>query len=278
MINVFALMTTISKASKPRRILTSMKRVMTLRCVAVTAAIIACASKTDSTRVSGSTDTLRSQPVVASGDSAPVPMVASGDSAPVPVVTPGGSAQASQKPTVRLVDFVVPGIMEDPVGKIEVTTGRGVDTLPGLTTVFSPIVTDDGLIHGLAMTPARVGENGYDYDPLTKNLTVFPLPSEVNGFFHETELSSDAKYVAYVAHVQSGLTWAVVRSWPSLAVVAQTSPSEGYPSDVSFDEIKWQSPNRFHISYRISSGSSIVVEGDPRSGKIKVDTVSTPQN
>ncbi len=179
---------------------------------------------------------------------------------------------------VRLVDFVVPGIMEDPVAKIEVTTGRGVDTIPGLTTVFTPIVTDDGLIHGLAMIPARVGENGYDYDPLTRKLTVFPLPAEVSGFFHETELSSDAKYVAYVAHVQSGQTWAVIRSWPGMTVVAQTSPSEGYPSDVSFDEIKWRSPSHFHISYRINSGSSIVVEADTRSGTIKIDTVSAPQN
>lgn len=266
-----------------------MKRFFALRRVAVIATIIACVSKTDSTKVAGSADTIRTQPVVASGDSAPVPALASGDSALVPVVTsgdrrplpavaPGGSAEASQKPTVRLVDYVVPGIMEDPVAKIEVTTGRGVDTLPGLTTEFEPIVTDDGSIHGLAMVPTRVGENGYDYDPLTKRLTVFPLPSEVNGFFHETELSGDAKYVAYVAHVQSGQTWAVVRSWPGMAVVAQTSPSEGYPSDVSFDEIKWQSPNHFRISYRINSGSSIVVEGDPRSGRIKVDTVSTPQN
>ena len=257
-----------------------MKPPIPVRCIAaaVIAAIIACVSRTDSTKVSGSADTIRTLPAATSGDSAPVPVLASGESTSVLALAPKGSARESQKPTVRLVDYVVPGNMEDPVAKIEITTGRGVDTLPGLTTVFDPIVTDDGLIHGLAMVPTRMGENGYDYDPLTKKLTVFPLPSEVNGFFHETELSSDAKYVAYVAHVQSGQTWAVVRSWPGMAVVAQTSPSEGYPSDVSFDEIKWQSPNHFRISYRINSGSSIVVEGDPRSGRIKVDTVSTPQN
>ena len=167
--------------------------------------------------------------------------------------------------------------MEDPVAKIEVTTGRSVDTIPGLTTVFVPTVTSDGLVHGIAMIPTRKGNNGYDYDPRTRKLTLFPLPPEVSEFFG-AELSSDANYLAYVAHVQSGKTWAAVRSWPSMTVVARTSPSDGYPSDVGYDEIAWKSPDRFHISYRIYSGSFIVVEGDPRSGTMKVDTVATQPN
>ncbi len=223
---------------------------------AVTAAAVACVSKNDSTRVSQSLDTSRTNLVV----------------------TPLDSAPAGTKPTVRLVDFAVHGIMADSVAKVEVTTGSAVDTIPGLFTSLRPIATNDGMIHGIAMTAGGEAKNGYDYDLRTRKLTVFPLPSDVSGFFHEIELNNDAKYVAYVAHVQSGQTWAVVRSWPSMTPVTRTPPSEGYPSDVGYDKVAWLGPNYFQISYRIGSGPSIVVEGDPRSGRMKVDTVSTQQN
>jgi hypothetical protein len=222
----------------------------------ITAAAVACVSKNDSTRISQSLDTSRTNAVVAPLDSAP----------------------AAPKPTVRLVDFAIHEIMADSVAKVEVTAGSAVDTIPGLFTSLSPIATNDGMIHGIAMTAGGEAKNGYDYDSRTRKLTLFPLPSDVSGFFHEIELNNDAKYVAYVAHVQSGQTWAVVRSWPSMTLVARTAPSEGYPSDVGYDQVAWLGPYRFQISYRIGSGPSVVAEGDPRSTRMKVDTVSKPQN
>lgn len=164
--------------------------------------------------------------------------------------------------------------MADSVAKVEVTAGGAVDTIPGLFTSLSPIATSDAMIHGIATTAGGEAKNGYDYEVRAKKLTVFPLPSDVNGFFHKIELNTDAKYVAYVAHVQSGQTWAVVRSWPSMTLVARTAPSEGYASDVGYDQVAWLGSDRFQISYRISSGPWIVIEGDVRAGNVKIDTVT----
>jgi hypothetical protein len=222
----------------------------------VTALVVACVSKNPSTSDSQSVDTSSSNLVVRHLD----------------------SARAEHKPAVRLVEFGVHGIMADSVAKVEITFGSAVDTIPGLFTSLNPIAANDGTIHGIGMTEGGEAKTGYDYDSRTKRLTVFSLPSDVNGFFHEIALSSDAKYVAYVAHVQSGQTWAVVRSWPSMALVKRTPPSEGYPSDVGYDQVAWLGSNHFRISYRISLGPSIVVEGDPRSGRMNVDTVPTPQH
>jgi hypothetical protein len=168
--------------------------------------------------------------------------------------------------------------MADSVARVEVTTRGTADTIPGLFTSLEPIVTKDGMIHGIAMTAGGEAKNGYDYDPQTRKLSLFSLPSDVNGFFHEIELSPDATFVAYVAHVQSGQTWAVVRAWPSMTIAARTPPSEGYPSDVGYDRVAWFGLDSFHISYRISAGPSVVLEGNPRSGSMTVDTVSTPQH
>jgi hypothetical protein len=143
-------------------------------------------------------------------------------------------------------------------------------------TSLDPVITNDGMIHGISMTAGGEASNGYDYEPRTKRLTVFKLPSDVNGFFHEIEINADAKCVAYVAHVQSGQTWAVVRLWPGMTLLTRTSPSDGYPSDVGYDQVEWKDLDHYRISYRIRSGSWIVVQGDARNGMMKVDTVSTP--
>jgi hypothetical protein len=154
-----------------------------------------------------------------------------------------------------------------------VTLGSAVDTLPDLLTSLDPIITSDGLIHGIAMAADGRATRGFDYNPQIRKLTVFPLPPDLNGWFHEVRLNADATFVAYVAHVKSGQTWAVIRSWPDLSPVARTAASEGFPSDVGYDLVEWLGPTRFRISYRISSGPSIVVEGRSRSGAMKVDTV-----
>jgi hypothetical protein len=183
------------------------------------------------------------------------------------------SVEPASQPAVRLIDFAFHGIESDSVARLEVTIGATVDTVPGLFTSLAPVITNDGVIHGIAMAANGSATHGYDYDPQTRKLILFPLPSDLNGSFHEIEINADAKFVAYVAHVESGETWAVVRSWPSLAAVTRTPASEGFPSDVGYDEVKWLGPDRFHISYRIRSGRSIVVEGDPRTRAMKVDTI-----
>jgi hypothetical protein len=182
----------------------------------------------------------------------------------------------ASQPTVRLIDFGFHGIEADSVARLEVTIGTAADTVPGLFTSITPIVTNDGMIHGISMAADGTATHGYDYNPWTRKLVLFPLPPDLNGSFHEIEINADAQFVAYVAHVKSGQTWAVVRTWPSLAPVIRTPPSEAFPSDVGYDEVKWVAPNRFHISYRISSGPSIIVEGHPRTRAMVVDTIPWP--
>jgi len=172
------------------------------------------------------------------------------------------------------VDYSVHGIEAEAVAKVEVRVGGTIDTIPKLVTFLTPVVTNDGVLHGIAMTDEGLAVEGFDYDPRTKQLTRFPLPGDLNGSFPEIEINADARFVAYIAHTEAGGTWAVIRSWPALKEAMRASPSEGYPSDVSYDQVKWLSPTRFHISYRIRSGAMISVEGDVMTEAMKVDTAT----
>jgi hypothetical protein len=202
-------------------------------------------------------------------------VAAHSDSARESVVASADPAVSAPPTTARLVDFALKVMGEDSVATIEVTSGASVDTIPGLLTSFDPKVTSDGIVHGIATSDDGTATKGYDYNPLRKQLSVFPLPPDLNGVFHEIELNNNAKYLAYVAHLESGQTWAVVRSWPQLAIVVRTPPSDGWPSDVGYDQVSWLDSDHFKLSYRISSGPSILVEGDANARTMKIDTVGT---
>jgi hypothetical protein len=203
--------------------------------------------------------------------------------ASIPVIDSSALAKASDtrpglKPTVRLVDYAVHGgDMTDTVAKVEVTLGSAVDTIPGVLTSLSPIATNDGMVHGIAMTGEGFVSRGYDYNARTRKLTVLSLPPDVNPYNQDIELNDDAQFVAYIANANK--TWAVVRSWPSMAEVARTLPSEGFPSDNAGDNlVGWTGLYQFQFHYRISSGPVILVEGDAQRRTIKVDTLSTVPN
>jgi hypothetical protein len=234
----------------------AIKKVATLSCLI---AALACAKEQTSSQAAGTVDTSPPQVGVVV-DTAP----------PAAVV----DSLAGTKPSVQLVDAETNGIEAEPVEKIEVKLGSTIDTIPKLLTSLMPVVTNDGIIHGIAMTDGGVASDGFDYDPRTKKITRFPLPSDLNGAFHEIEINADARFVAYIAHTEVGGTWAVIRSWPSLKEVMRSATSEGYPSDVSYDQVKWLDPNRFQISYRIRSGAIISIEGDLATKGVKVDTAA----
>jgi hypothetical protein len=167
--------------------------------------------------------------------------------------------------------------LTDTVAKVEVTLGNAVDTIPGVLTSLNPVATNDGMVHGIAMTGEGFVSRGYDYDARTKKLTVLSLPPDVNPYNQDIELNPDAKFVAYLANAHK--TWAVVRSWPSMAEVARTLPSEGFPSDYAGASlVGWTGLYQFQFHYRISSGPVILVEGDAQRRTMKVDTVATLPN
>jgi hypothetical protein len=180
------------------------------------------------------------------------------------------------KPTVRLVDYGVRDL-SDTVAKVEVTLGGAVDTIPRVLASLRPITTDDGIIHGIAMTGESFVSSGYDYNARTRKLTRFPLPADLNTSYQNIKLNEDAKFFGYIAHIESGQTWAVVRRWPDMVVVARTQPSDLYPSEGTDDErVEWPGAYQFQFQYRISSGSYIVVDGDAQQRTMKVDTVAPP--
>jgi len=245
----------------------AIKKLATLASIA---AILGCAKEQSSYQREASVDT--TPPEANLADSLPQPRTQADSSAPrANVVDPS----ASTKPLVRLVDSSIHGIESEAVAKIEVTFGGRTDTIPNLVTFLKPVVTNDGILHGIAMTDEGVANEGYDYDPRTKQLTRFPLPADINGSFAEIEINADARFVAYIAHTEAGETWAVIRSWPGLKEVMRAATSEGYPSDVSYDQVRWLDPSRFQISYRIRSGAIISVEGNVNTMAMKVDTATT---
>jgi hypothetical protein len=223
-------------------------------------AVLACAKEQTSSQPASTVDTSAPQVGVVVDTSPPEPGAV--------------NSLAGTKPSVQLVDAETHGIETEPVEKIEVKLGSTIDTIPKLLTSLMPVVTNDGFVHGIAMTDGGVASDAFDYDPRTKKLMRFPLPADLNGSFHEIEINADARFVAYIAHTQVGGTWAVIRSWPSLKEVMRSATSEGYPSDVSYDQVKWLDPNRFQISYRNRSGAIVSIEGDVAAKAMKVDTAA----
>lgn len=205
-----------------------------------------------------------------SANPAPIPVADSSTPGKAPDSTPG------VKPTIRLVDYAVHGgDLSDSVARVEVTFGSSVDTIPGVLTSLSPVATNDAMVHGIATTGEGLISGGYDYNARTKKLTMFALPPDVNQYMaDDIELNDDAKFVAYI--VNADKTWAVVRSWPSMAVVVRTLPSDGFPSDHAGDNlVGWLDLYQFQFHYRISSGPWILIEGDAQRRTMKVDTIAT---
>jgi hypothetical protein len=166
---------------------------------------------------------------------------------------------------------------QPPDGRVKpvvIRVNHKLDTVPQVLSSLQPEISPDRRVHGIAMTEDGEATRGYSFDPCSKELTVFPLPADLNGYFHEIAISPDAHFVAYVAHERSGATRGVVRAWPQMETVFEASSAQGYPSDVESDHVEWSANNRFRILYRIQDGQYMAVSGDLR-GPLKVDTLGT---
>ena len=182
----------------------------------------------------------------------------------------------SSLPVASLIDWkFFPG--GDGAARVEVRTGNRVDTLAGVFAARDPLVTRDGLVHGIATSKDGGVVAGFDYDPATRKVTRFALPTEVNPSFPDIKLNETANFVAYVAHTRSGQSWAVVRTWPRLELVARSDSSPGYPSDAETDLVEWADSTHFKLSYLTRSGDEIRLTGDARMRQMKVDTVAAAE-
>lgn len=193
------------------------------------------------------------------------------------IIAQAPATSAATLPVVSLVGWrFMPG--GDSVAKVEVRTTSTVDTVAGLFAVLEPVVTKDAVVHGIAADSDGFAKNGFDYSSLTKKLSLFPLPRDLNGAFEEIEFNEDARFLAYVAHTESGGIWAAVRSWPGMDIVVRSASSQGYPSDVGYDKVSWTDSTHFEIAYRIDSGATIIVDGDALTKTVKVDTLAADQS
>ena len=185
---------------------------------------------------------------------------------------PQSPQTSSALPIVSLINwkFFMGG---DGAAKVEVRFGTSADTLPDLFAVRDPLVTKDGMVHGISTSEDGGATGGFDYDPATRKLTRFPLPKDVNPSFPDLELNESASWVAYIAH-SSGYSWAVVRTWPRLELVAKSDSSPGYPSDADTDVVGWADSTHFNLRYVTHSGAAVMVTGDARARTIKIDSVT----
>ena len=161
---------------------------------------------------------------------------------------------------------------EDSVGPVVIKVNSRPDTIPHVLSSLRPVVSPDGVVHGIGMTREGEATKGYDFDACNRKLKVFPLPADLNGYFHKIAFSSDARFFAYVAHAKSGVTRGVVRSWPTMESALEAAPSEGYPSDVETDDVRWIADHHVRISYRIKSGDYVMIDAQLR-GPLKIDTL-----
>jgi hypothetical protein len=139
--------------------------------------------------------------------------------------------------------------------KVEVTFAGRVDTIPGVLTFYMPVVTSDGVLHGPIFTMDEHYAGIYSYGPRTRVLSDMPLPRDASGWDSEVKLSPDASHIAYIADWgDSTGSRGIVRSWPAAAVVLTTMRAPQAPSDYSFNQVWWVSPDSVEFSWHTDVG------------------------
>lgn len=140
--------------------------------------------------------------------------------------------------------------------KVEVTSPRGVDTIPDVLTFDPPVVTPDGLLHGPTYTTGGDYRSIYSYNPRTRELSHEPLPEDARRWDSEVKLSSDATHIAYVGYDSTG-SLGIVRSWPAAKIVLTTKSAPQPGGDYSFNAVWWETADSVEFSWRIDLHKTI---------------------
>jgi hypothetical protein len=159
--------------------------------------------------------------------------------------------RADQRMSVRLVDTTE--TEQYPALKVEVKLAGRVDTIPGVLTFDTPVITSDGALHGPNYTMDGVYSGIYSYDPRARDLSQIRLPADAARWDSEVKLSPDASHIAYIGGDSAGAR-GIVRSWPAAAIVLETMQAPTPPSDFSSDQVWWVNPDSVEFSWRADLG------------------------
>jgi hypothetical protein len=137
--------------------------------------------------------------------------------------------------------------------KVEVSLAGRVDTIPGVLTFDTPVMTPDGALHGPNYTMDGEYAGIYSYDPRRRALSQIRLPADAARWDSEVKLSPDASHIAYIGGDSAGAR-GIVRSWPTAAIVLETGQAPTPPGDYSFNQVWWASRDSVEFSWRVDLG------------------------
>jgi hypothetical protein len=167
------------------------------------------------------------------------------------VVSDSAQTPADNGVTVRLVDTTE---TEQYLAlKVEVKFAGRLDTIPGVLTFDTPVITADGLLHGPNYARDGVYAGIYSYDPRRRALSQIRLPADAARWDSEVKLSPDASHIAYIGGDSAGAR-GIVRSWPTAAIVLKTRQAPTPASDYSFNQVWWASRDSVEFSWRVDLG------------------------
>jgi len=189
-------------------------------------------------------DTVDTEPVLK-------PIVTAAIDTATKVISDSATIRANQGISVRLVDRTE--TEEYPALKVEVKLAGRVDTIPGVLTLDTPVITPDGVLHGPNYTMDGEYAGIYSYDPRTRALSQIGLPTDAARWDSEVKLSPDAAHIAYIGGDSAGAR-GMVRSWPAAAIVLKTMQAPTPASDYSFNQVWWVNRDSVEFSWRVDLG------------------------
>jgi hypothetical protein len=179
------------------------------------------------------------------------PTVAAAIDTATKIISDSAKSRGDQGIRVRLVDTTE--TEQYPALKVEVRLAGRVDTIPGVLTFDTPVITPDGALNGPNYTRDGVYSGIYSYDPRTRALSQIRLPADAARWDSEVKLSPDALHIAYIGGDSAGAR-GIVRSWPAAAFVLKTMQAPTPASDYSFDQVWWVNPDSVEFSWRVDLG------------------------
>lgn len=129
------------------------------------------------------------------------------------------------------------------------------DTPDGVMADETPITLSAGRVTGLSFDSLGKIQSGYVFSTATHSLQRVRLPTDVSPFFSEASLSPDGKLLAYLSQDAQSRFGAVLCSWPSGAVLARANAGPGFPSDVDFNQVRWDMGGIAEYWVRIVGGT-----------------------
>lgn len=133
------------------------------------------------------------------------------------------------------------------LNSVVVRRAAQVDTLTGIQVGREPLVAN-AMVTGLSYEGASATA-GFIFDADTRALSRIELPEDFSAW-SVWSISPDGSAFAYIARARPDRFKLVVRTWPDLNFLAESSAVPGYPSDVEYNSVDWSSERSFEAFIR----------------------------